>query len=120
VPRYLKAADVVVLPNSRNSRQKRFSIYSRYDTSPIKLFEYLASGAPIVASDLPSIREIVSEEEVFFVKPDDPQELAQGIERLLTDQEFARTLSSRALERSKEYTWEKRAKKIVEFINRRR
>lgn len=75
IPSYLNAADVLVLPNSAKTE-----ISSLY-TSPLKLFEYLATGLPIVAADLPSVREIVTEEQVEFVAPDDASALAQAIRR---------------------------------------
>jgi len=57
IPDYLFAADVLVLPNSAKAK-----IASHY-TSPLKLFEYMASRRPIVASDLPSLREVLRDGE---------------------------------------------------------
>ena len=50
------------------------STYSRNDTSPIKLFEYMASGRPIVASSLPSIRNF-ERTNAFLVQPVNPEDL---------------------------------------------
>lgn len=102
---YVAAADVVVLPNSAKTE------ISRLYTSPLKLFEYLAAGRPIVASDLPSIREVVSEREVIFVKPDDPQDLARGIRQAVEQPQEDRVAAARAL--VKKYTWEVRARSIL-------
>ena len=65
IPAWLKAADVLVLPNSGKQ------LISSTFTSPLKLFEYLAAGRAIVASDLPSLREILTEATCFFVVADD-------------------------------------------------
>ncbi|MBI4121183.1 MAG: glycosyltransferase family 4 protein [Parcubacteria group bacterium] len=116
IPKYLKAADVLVLPNSRVAKEKRFAIYSEMDTAPIKLFEYMASGSPIVASDMPSIRAVVSEGEVHFVPPDEPEALLKGIEHVLVKPEESKAIASKALELSRLYTWDKRAEKILSYI----
>ncbi|KKS24991.1 MAG: Glycosyl transferase group 1 [Candidatus Jorgensenbacteria bacterium GW2011_GWF2_41_8] len=62
---------------------------SEKHTSPLKLFEYMASGRPIVASDLLSLREILTEQEAIFFKPDDPLDLALKIKEILVNQSLA-------------------------------
>jgi glycosyltransferase involved in cell wall biosynthesis len=111
IPKYQKAADVLVLPNSAESEE------SRNDTSPIKLFEYMASGRPIVASDLPSIREILNNANSLLVEPDDPEELSDGIKKILEDKGPPERIANQALIDSREYTWKNRARKIIDFIN---
>jgi glycosyltransferase involved in cell wall biosynthesis len=110
IPYFLKAADVLVLPNS-----KQQSI-SRLYTSPLKMFEYMSSKRPIVASNLPSLREILNEGNSILVESDNSEALKVGIERLLSDKQLADRLSSQAFEDVQEFTWQKRAKKILEFI----
>ena len=107
MPQYLAAADVVVLPN--RSGERISSIY----TSPLKLFEYMASGRPIVASDLPSIREVLDERTAILVHPDDPAALAAGIREALTDSARAAVLTKAASEKVRHYTWENRAAGIL-------
>ena len=59
----LRAADVLVLPNPASAISSAF-------TSPLKLFEYMAAGRPIVATDLPSMREVLhAEENALLVEP---------------------------------------------------
>lgn len=110
IPYYLKAADVLVLPNSATEK-----ISSHY-TSPLKLFEYMASGVPIVASDLPSLREVLDEQSAVMVRPDDPKDLANGIETVLSNKELANERAKKAKENSVNYTWDNRVKKIKNFI----
>ncbi len=110
IPLWLAAADVLALPNSAKSEE------SVHETSPIKLFEYMAAGRPIVASDLPSIREIVSESEVEFVSPDNPEALARGVSDLLSNPARAQSLARASKAKSVQYTWENRAQKILEAI----
>ncbi len=107
---FLHTADMFVLPNSAKLP------ISRMYTSPIKMFEYMAAGSPIVASDLPSIRDILNKKNAVMVKPDDPKDMARGIRSLLEDQSLGRILAERALEQSKEYTWKKRAEKVLHFL----
>jgi glycosyltransferase involved in cell wall biosynthesis len=110
IPRYLKAADVLLLPNSARSQES-----VRY-TSPIKLFEYMASGIPIVASDLPSLREILNEGNSVLVPPDDAEGLARGLIGILKDPARAAALSKKARADVEPLTWDDRAKKILKFI----
>ncbi|MBX2866359.1 glycosyltransferase family 4 protein [Candidatus Kaiserbacteria bacterium] len=109
IPRYLQAADILVIPNTDNAKEG-----SHY-TSPIKLFEYMASGRPIVASKLPSIQEIATEDIVQFVKTGDAEDLARGITEVLSDENTAATLAQRAREEVQNYTWDARAR-VVENI----
>lgn len=107
MPRYLKLADVLVLPNSGIQN------ISRCYTSPLKLFEYMASGKPIVASDLPSLREVLNEENSILVKPDDPAALARGILTAMEDDNLKTEISRKSLEDVKKYTWTNRAGLIL-------
>lgn len=110
IPKFVSASDVVVLPNT--SRENT----SKYYTSPLKLFEYMASKKPIVASDLPSIREILNEENAILVEPDNPKALAEGIKNVLEDEELAKKLTEKAYEEVQKYTWDKRAEKILKEL----
>ena len=111
IPKYLAAADVLVLPNTSEEA------ISRLYTSPLKLFEYMAARRPIVASDLPSVREILNEENAILVRSDDPKALAEGIQKVLTNEEMGKKLAENAFKEVQLYTWEKRAEKILEFID---
>ncbi|OGZ24848.1 MAG: hypothetical protein A2896_01635 [Candidatus Nealsonbacteria bacterium RIFCSPLOWO2_01_FULL_43_32] len=110
IPFWLKSADVLVLPNSGQDE------ISQYWTSPMKLFEYMAAGRPIVASGLPSIREILNEENAVLVAPDNPQALAQGIKETLQNSEFSDKISNRAFQDVQQYTWQKRVEKILKGL----
>ena len=92
------------------------STTARLYTSPLKLFEAMASGRPIVASDLPSIREVLTHEEnALLVPAGDPKALASAIERLLGDRELSGRLAARAFDDAKCFSWEARADKIRTF-----
>jgi glycosyltransferase involved in cell wall biosynthesis len=111
LPGNLAAADVLVLPNTAKSDT------SRRFTSPLKLFGYMASGMPIVASDLPSLREIVSERSAFFAVPDEPASLARAIGEALSKPDEARHRAQEAKALVQNYSWDARAKIINSFIS---
>jgi glycosyltransferase involved in cell wall biosynthesis len=108
IPFYFKAADVLVLPNTAKDEA------SRVETSPVKLFEYMSSGKPIVASDLPSIKEIVTHKEVFFAQPDNPESFAKTIELAIGDTQRV----DAALDLAKKHSWHARGAAIDGLIKR--
>ena len=101
------AANVLVLPNTAKDT------ISAELTSPLKLFTYMASGKPIVASDLPSIREVLSNDACYFAKPDDAHSFAVQIQAACTNSEEVALKASAALGLVQEYSWQKRAQKIL-------
>lgn len=112
IPLWQKAADVLVLPNTAKED------ISKYYTSPMKLFEYMASKSSIVASNIPSIAELLNKENAVLVSPDDSEALASGITSVLHDRELAQRIALRAMQDVQEYTWEKRAKRILNFMGK--
>jgi len=110
IPLYLKAADVLVLPNSAKKK------ISKFYTSPVKMFEYMASKRPIIASDLPSIKEILDDDNSVLVEPDNPQELARGIKEILSDNKLSEQIVNKAHQDVQQFSWQKRAKNILSFI----
>ena len=111
MPLWLRAANVVVLPNT--AKQK----VSLYYTSPMKLFEYMASGTPIVASRIPSILEIVDDTCAFLAEPDQPVSFAECIEAAITQTDLANEKAAQARARVQKYTWEERAKRLIAYFS---
>ncbi len=112
VPVYLKASDILVLPN------KAGDIISERFTSPMKLFEYMAAKKPIIASDLPSIREVLDNESAFFVESSNPEKLAGIIDTVTKETSKAVQISERAYKKVLNYSWNTRASGIIDFIQR--
>ncbi len=110
IPLWQRAADILVLPTSGKAS------IGRHYTSPMKLLEYMASGRPIVASDLPSTREVVSENTAMLAEADDPHSFARAIKALLADEAEGERLAREARKRVEQFTWAKRGETIVEFI----
>lgn len=111
VKKFLEEARVAVLPNLPGG----VSMF----TSPLKLFEYMAAGVPVVASDLPSLREVLRDgENAVLVTPGDPVALAAGIRRILDDEDFGARIALQARKEAAGYTWESRAARILEVLER--
>lgn len=106
----LAAADMLVLPNVGTS-----TIASSY-TSPLKLFAYMASGRPIVLSDLPSLKEILSEDSAEFFEAGNPTALAEAIERVAAGGNSVELKAATAKQLVEKYSWDKRAQTIYEAI----
>ena len=82
-----------------------------------KLYEYMAMGKPIVAFDLPSIREEVTDgKDILLAKPEDPKSLAEKIGYVLHNPDVARQLAINAYRSADEFSWGKRASRLSEVF----
>lgn len=111
---YIKAFDVVLLPNQRKVAAYDVGEISQW-TSPLKAFEYMAAGKPIIASDLPVLREVlVHGENALLCDCEQIEAWATALETLRDDEALAARLSHRAkaifLEK---YTWQARAAALL-------
>lgn len=91
--------------------------------SPMKIFEYMASGRPMIVSDLPVLREVLRPDvDALMVPPEDVDALVEALERLRDDAGLRQRLAGSALERARtEFTWDARVTSIVErFLARER
>ncbi|MCX6026213.1 MAG: glycosyltransferase, partial [Chloroflexi bacterium] len=112
VPAYLWAADVLVMPYTSQTPTVRYM-------SPLKMFEYMAAGRPIVATDFPVVREVLRDgETAVLVEPDSAQALREGILELLRDTTRSKSLALRCLEQVREYSWARRARRILSAVMR--
>lgn len=103
---YLARAKIAVLPNVP-------SVPSQF-SSPLKLFEYMAYGIPIVASDMPVFEEILTNgKNAVLFEPGDPRALAAAIRTLLEDPALAAKIARAAREDVQDYTYDKRAEKML-------
>ena len=109
VPSYLWHADVLLLPLSDNHPARLWA-------SPMKLGEYMASRVPIVCSDLPALRALVSEPQIRWSVPDNAASLAQGIQACLADPQPAGRLAAVDAFVAK-HTYEQRAGVILDLLN---
>jgi glycosyltransferase involved in cell wall biosynthesis len=110
IPAYLAAFDVCAMPLP-------WTPHFAYDASPLKLFEYMAVGAAIVASDLPAVAEVVRDgESALLVPPSDVEALAAALGRLHGDPALRARLGAAARAEAAHYTWEARARRILHAI----
>jgi len=111
VAAYMARARVGVIPLPREG-----FVEAEYFTSPLKAFEMMRAGVPIVATDLPSTREILCHDDnAWLVPADDPEALAAGLATLRSDRERAARLVRNAAHSVVEYSWQARARRVLEF-----
>jgi glycosyltransferase involved in cell wall biosynthesis len=110
VPLYIALADVGILPFP-NILWWRVS-------SPIKLMEYLAMEKPVIVTDIEAHRNVlISNNSGFFIASHDPETIAQGILRAYQSRKHLKTMGQRGRKIvQEEYTWEKQALKLDNFL----
>lgn len=106
---YLQAADLLILPTLP-------SLYYAEYSSPLKLFEYMASGTPIAASRLGAITEVLTNENAWLFTPGDINECAGIIAQALSNPTKANQKAAQAQKDVAQYAWGNRAARIVSFL----
>ena len=76
----------------------------------------MAAGLPILAPDLPNLREVLDESCALFVPLTDVAALAEGMRRLRSDAALRSCLGAGAAERALDYTWDTRAERLLRFL----
>ncbi|MEW5939520.1 MAG: glycosyltransferase [Chloroflexota bacterium] len=113
LPSYLAAANVLLMPYARSIMGSSGSADSASVASPMKMFEYMATGRAILTSDLPVIREVLNESSAAFVPPEDLASWTSALQSLLNDPSRRQSLASNARREVEKYTWLARAQKIL-------
>jgi len=107
VPTYLRAADILLMPYTKDVPTYRWM-------SPLKLFEYMAAGRPIIATDLEVLREKLKHLETgILIKEKNTEELANAIRQILDDKDLADRLSQNAEKESLAYSITRRAEVVL-------
>jgi len=110
VARELARARVVAVPVRRTAMTLRH-------TSPLKAFEAMAAGRPVLASDLPSSREFLRHgENAWLVPPDDVDALAAGLRALVSDDALSEKIARRAFEDAVDFSWDTRARRLLDVF----
>ncbi|WDE99148.1 glycosyltransferase [Lentisphaera profundi] len=92
-------------------------IINYLDSLPIKMFEYMAAGIPIIASDFPYWHKVLEPYDcALFVDPYKPQEIAEAIDKLLDDNKTSEEMGKRAKLAANEYfSWIAEEKKLIQL-----
>ncbi len=114
VPALIAESDLCVAPlglNDRNVTQ---------GACPIKVLEYMAAGRPLLASNMPIVRELVREDvDALLFSPNDPEDLARQVLALLNDFELSKRLAESASERAlTKFTWHESQKKLLKVYEK--
>ncbi len=114
MPGYLAAADVLVAPHLPNPDGTEFF------GSPIKIFEYLGMGKPIIAAELGQIGEILTHRKTALLyEPGNAEALAEACRQALDDQALRLSIASGAKTLSQSYSWSAHTHKIVKSLDER-
>jgi glycosyltransferase involved in cell wall biosynthesis len=110
LPGLLRGMEVTVAP---------YPAMEGFYFSPLKLYEYMAVGAPVVASDVSEIARIIRHEETgLLIEPGDPAALADQIERLRADPLLRARIGAEAARKAREFTWESNALQVTDLARR--
>lgn len=115
---YRAAMDVLVAPYQRSVAVNQGGLDTSSWMSPLKVFEYMAAGKAIIASDLPVLREVLSKENALLVNPEAIEDWTVALEQL-RDPDRRRRLGRRALaDFTSHHSWTRRARSVVERVER--
>jgi glycosyltransferase involved in cell wall biosynthesis len=107
-------ADVCLAPLAYNDRNVT------QGCCPLKIIEYMACARPVVAANLPVVRELAREDvDALLFTPDDPADLARCVLALLADPTLAQRLASSAAKRARDrFSWRQAQKKLLRVYDR--
>jgi glycosyltransferase involved in cell wall biosynthesis len=108
----LQAADILIHPHL-SGKASTF-------TSPLKFFEYMASGVPVATSEILPLKEFKNKKlAINWCKPDCVSSFAQCIEQTLKKYPRKEKGYIQNIQFAKQFTWEKRIEKILSFVEPR-
>lgn len=111
MPELIAAADIAIVPFPHTPTTEV--------CSPVKLFEYLLMGKPVITTDLPGIREAVSDQNVLFVRDLSASELRSAVLRLLEDPQLRARMSATGYDLCRrEFVWEALAERFSAVMDR--
>lgn len=116
LPLYQAAGDILIMPYQRaiagSSGGNIVNVIN-----PMKMFDYLASGRAIAASDIPVFHEVLNEKNSIFCTPDNEEEWVKTIHHLANDEKLRQNLARQAKQDAKQYTWKIRALRTLDKLH---
>ena len=116
LPKYQAACDVLMMPYQLEVSGSSGGNIGKY-LSPMKMFEYLAVGRPILSSELPVLKEILNENNSVLLPPEDVEKWADAIEKVKGNPEHSKSLGVEAKRNAENFSWQSRAEKILSELN---
>jgi glycosyltransferase involved in cell wall biosynthesis len=113
LPFYQAAADILLMPYAQRVAGSSGGDIASV-SSPMKMFDYMASGRIILSSDLPVLREVLDETNAIFYKTGNEQDLVSCFQKVIGNIEKYKQLGNKAKEDVKQYAWRNRMVKIME------
>lgn len=97
------------------NRAQLFVFPSLYESFGLPALEAMACGCPVVASAMASLPEIC-EDSAYYVNPEEPEDIAEGMLKVLSDDQLRQSLVKKGLERVKLFSWHNTAKEILKIV----
>jgi glycosyltransferase involved in cell wall biosynthesis len=108
VPLYINASDVCIAP-FKISRNANIGL------SPLKIYEYMACGKPVVSSRIPNLEFIEEQNAGLLVEPENPEELAKAVIKLMKDESLREEMGKKGRDFVvRYYSWEANARRVAE------
>jgi glycosyltransferase involved in cell wall biosynthesis len=119
LPLYQMAADILLMPYGKMVAGSSGGNIAEV-SSPMKMFEYMASGRVILTSDIPVLREVLNENNAAFYVPEDINDLVKKFTELMNNASMREGFSKRALQDVQQYSWQDRMSKIMHSMEKTR
>ncbi|MCE7995989.1 MAG: glycosyltransferase family 4 protein [Roseivirga sp.] len=112
-----KKCDVLLAPYQEDIKLRSGKNTSKY-MSPLKIFEYMEAGKPVICSDLPVLREVLEDDlNALMVQATNVEDWKKSVERLINDRDLCERIGGRGNhDLMNKYTWQIRANEILSFI----